>query len=134
MRVYVAGRTTDLDRVRNAQRLFESAGHEITCDWTMQVDYFTSNPDQLDDINKRACASGDLEGVLSADLVCVMMNGGMCGSYIEIGAALAAGKNVWLVGKPERDSVFFYLPGVYFILEEKLFDVIKGINPAVGQR
>lgn len=34
MRVYVAGRTTDIERVRSVIAAVEKAGHEITFDWT----------------------------------------------------------------------------------------------------
>jgi hypothetical protein len=107
MRVYVAGSTRDVERVNRVQALVRSAGWEITFDWT--------GAEGEDTVPERgaAIASREIEACVTADLTILLFPplGGGLGCWIEMGATLGAGGEVWVVD-PGRDSVFWQHPRV----------------------
>lgn len=127
MNVYVAGRTTDLKRVRQVQYLCKQAGWNITYDWTQNIDEQSvrAEADGTDAHMLATYALNDVDGVRRADVVIVMCNPALIGTLIEVGMAIAWGKRIWLCGDTDRDSVFFYLPNFEkFTSELDLFDHI----------
>lgn len=134
MRIYVAGRTTDVENVRRVQQLCLDAGHEITHDWTRgegvtperlaaagKGRVFAEIPDE----QKRRFADQDLVGAGSAQLIIAVASPGWWGTMIEIGIGLVCGRAIWLVGPVERNSVFFYLDNFRrFDRIEKLADAL----------
>lgn len=92
MRVYVATKFEAKDRARRVMRALEDAGHEITHDWTREED--GDGEDFL-----RACALADLAGVLSSDALVLLVEPGMRGAFVELGAALARGVRVVVSGE-----------------------------------
>lgn len=111
MNVYVASSTKNIPTVRRIQHTALAYGHRITSDWTKAVERYGENPgvDTLDKAIAKECALEDARGVRGADLVIVLCHPDMRGTWIEIGMALAWQIPVWLVGEPERDSVFFQI-------------------------
>lgn len=114
MKVYVAGRTNMIDQVRVLQRLVTNHGHEITFDWTAVIEAIggDSNEKNIAPTAQRANAIKDMVGVQDCDVLIMQCGPGMCGTLIEVGMALALGKKVWIIGSPERESVFFHLDNV----------------------
>lgn len=118
MRVYVAGRTTEIDRVRSVQRMFTERGHTITFDWTGEEGEIRKGW-RGTDAEPRGNLLANLErgAVISADLVVLCwrdgdgQRAGMVGALIEVGMGLADATETWIIA-PSRDSVFFCLPEV----------------------
>lgn len=117
MRVYVAGSLADVVAVQEAQSAVESAGHEVTHDWTRGLDValedYAEDPDAAGRVGRT-----DLLGVLRADaLVLVANEHPGRGMFVELGAALACvekGQNmqVVVVGSLTAGSVFYFHPAV----------------------
>jgi nucleoside 2-deoxyribosyltransferase len=130
VRIYVAGRTNDIKRVREMQDLCRKAGHEITEDWTQNVNAQAIRAEDdgvtLPSEFKRY-AMNDVRGVRSADMIVVMCGPALLGTAIEIGIAIEREIPVVLVGETDRDSVFFYLPNV--VRFESAWAVYRFIKP-----
>lgn len=135
MKVYVAGSTRDLDRVRSVQNLARSLNHEITFDWTgsegeIRID---GSWDVAHETGSRV-AQTEIAACLSADLTILLFppNGGGLGCWIEMGASLASGSQVWVVS-PGRDSVFWQHPLVSrFSTLEDLSHMLTEVSKSVA--
>jgi nucleoside 2-deoxyribosyltransferase len=116
MRVYVAGKTGDFERVRLVQGACVDNGHTITYDWTSAVPdgVWVSESEEavVAPAQKAIFGENDMRGVRTADLLIALPHDRLVGTYIEIGMALAWNLDVWLLGDWPRDSVFFYLDNV----------------------
>ena len=102
--VYVAGNFRyDRYTVTDIAGVFEDHGYHITYKW-----YAEMAP------SKQAKAAADLQGVLSADTLIVLMrqHRNYRGTWVEIGVALAAGMSVYMIGSVNSDLVFLHLPAV----------------------
>lgn len=139
MKIYVAGKTHDWERVRRVQDACKRLGHEITFDWTRTVE--SVGPDTGHEFGaltpefKAQCGADDRQGVLDADLTIALIDHEhITGTLIEIGIALGTGREVWLVGQPVRDSVFYYLPEVQhkFLSEFELIDYMPWATSGAG--
>lgn len=99
MKVYLAGnpRSSDCSAAMDAVR---GAGHEITHDWMR-----ATLP------SRQAIAEADLAGVRACEVLILLDAERGWGMYVELGAAVALGKPVYVVGVKYR-QVFFDLPGV----------------------
>lgn len=133
MRVYVAGRITELDKVREVQDGLRERGHEITHDWARAVPETALRAGgvgaaylAVPDIDKLRYAVDNLSGVLRAEIVIAVCGLGWVGTYIEIGAAMGRGTPVVIIGTPERESVFWHLSLVQRI------DNLSDLWPIVG--
>ena len=112
--VYVAGSTRDTERVNAVQDIAKAFGWTVTFDWTgaegeIRTDgSWDSAPDQGARIARR-----EVEACRDADLIILLFppSGGGLGCWIEMGAGLATGAEIWVVG-PQRDSVFWQHPAV----------------------
>lgn len=113
--MYVAGHLADSAAVANAQRAVVSAGHELTHDWSQDLEVTTdyaSRPEHSTQI-----AEADLSGVMLADAVIVIASSPEPGRglFVELGAALARAemgllRHVVAVGTIVHESVFYYHP------------------------
>lgn len=113
MRVYVAGKWEDRERVRKIQQWLLAAGHEITCDWTCH-DF---GPDGVkgNEEDFQAIALEDIEAVKRADAVVAVMERPYAykGLYVEIGACLAQGTPVYVLGDAGDSCIFMHHPLVH---------------------
>ena len=102
LKIYVAGKLEDKDRVRVIQAMLRNAGHEITVDWTTNSQ------------NSRVQAIKDLRGVADADILVAVFEKDLPykGTYVELGAALALGKPVYILGPNARKCIFLKHPNV----------------------
>jgi hypothetical protein len=117
VKVYVAGHLADRATVTEAQRAVVAAGHELTHDWTQDLECTTdygSRPELSAQI-----AGADLGGVMLADAVLVITSSPEPGRglFVELGAALARAemgllRHVVAVGPIVHESVFYYHPRV----------------------
>jgi hypothetical protein len=113
MRIYVAGRWTRKEEVRDVQDALRLQGHAITHDWTAADD----PPAHWTDEKKAAYlgdqAGADLRGVLDADAVVILHDDTGRGLFVEFGAALASSRRplIVVIGAPEHVGacVFYFL-------------------------
>lgn len=122
--VYIAtslDRAADHNLVRDA---LAKLGIACSYDWTVHGSVAAQGADRL-----REVALLELGGVLRADLVIVLLPGGK-GTHAELGAALAAGKQVLLHAQDPGDyapfgrtCVFYHHPHVIPL------DTTKGLRP-----
>lgn len=108
MRFYVAAKYCDRDAVRIVYGDLIDRGHSITCDWTNHDIY----PEDAPLEKKAEFAIDDIEGVRNADAVIAIFieERHQRGALIEIGAALALGKPVMIVGEHEASSTLLQHP------------------------
>lgn len=94
MKVYVAGSSKELGRVKAAIQLLRDYGHEVTHDWPALVEQVGSaNPD-VDDDTRARWAWADLRGVADAKALWLLVpavDGG--GAYFESGYLLGMQMN-----------------------------------------
>lgn len=115
-KIYVASRLENADAVRHAQALCLEYGHELTYDWTPHF-YAVQRGEKVD---LGLVAAEDLEGVLEADALILLSHPGIKGALVEVGAALATGARVVVVGDPVAagcDNVFLHLPEVVHLFD-----------------
>jgi len=112
MRFYIATRLERAAEHRIVRDVLIAAGHEITYDWT------THGSVQCDGIARiRDVAVAETHGVLLANIVIVLLPGGR-GTRVELGLAIAAGKDVLLHttdaglldGRSGRTCAFYHHP------------------------
>lgn len=137
--VYVAGSTRDTGRVNLVQNMVRALGWTITFDWTGPegeirnprggADFenmaggWAEAPEKGAEISLReirACRDADLTILLFPP------QGGGLGCWIEMGATLASGGEVWVV-EPGRDSVFWMHPNV------RLFPRLSDVAAELGR-
>ena|SRR5437762_12072580 len=104
LKVYVAGKVEDKERVREIQTQLRQVGHTITLDWT------TASQDS------RQQALKDIRGVADADVFVGVFEEDYAyrGTLVEMGAALALGKPVYILGNATtvRRCIFMKHPNV----------------------
>lgn len=133
LRVYVAGRTGDLDRVNRVQEICRDAGCVISFDWTgpegdIRTDWRREVP-RASELAKR-----ELDAVATSDalVICGPDPHGGLGCFIETGMAMAYGLPIFVI-EPVRESVFWYLPRVVKCQEGYLKEVLEALAmKAVG--
>lgn len=91
MRVYVAGSSKEIPRVRAMQATLVALGCTITHDWTKQVEDYGAGADQLSAADKRRFARLDLDGIANAAMVVFLQSpvASSRGMWVEIGYAVA---------------------------------------------
>ncbi|WP_166134541.1 hypothetical protein [Nocardioides ochotonae] len=118
MRIYVAGPLTDIAAVQAVQAAVMAAGHELALDWTRAPDVTLVEDYGSAPALSASLASDDLEAVLRADAVLVVMSEEEGkGMFVELGAALARAhrgelQHVVLLGPISQESVFYFHPAV----------------------
>lgn len=68
--MYVAGQLADKTAVADAQRAVLAAGHDLTHDWTQDLEFTTDYASRPED--SAHIAQTDLTGVMAADAVVVI--------------------------------------------------------------
>ena len=110
--VYFAARYTRLPELNRYRGELEALGFDVTSRWLTVA----SRPpgDALSEEDWRTLAVIDQEDVLAADTVVCFSedagSGGNGGRHVELGMALALGKQVVVVGR--REHIFHRLPEV----------------------
>lgn len=106
MKIYVAGKWKDRERVSDIMQILRGMGHEITCDWTGHKCEDAAYPQQY-------CAD-DVQGVKDADLYLgiFIATYHYRGALVEMGIALGVGIPVWLFGDKADGCIFSNHPSV----------------------
>jgi nucleoside 2-deoxyribosyltransferase len=102
MRIYIAGHDQEIARI--IARQLESDGHYITSTW-LDEEPFMAYDDPLIDVGVKAhIAINDLLEVKDSDAVVTFASRDKVtgGKFIEIGAAIASGLPVYLIGRQEN--------------------------------
>lgn len=102
MKVYVAGKWTEIEVIHRVQEKLQEQGHTITHDWTRvegMKDQLTFTPEQELEYDTR-CAILDVNGVKDADLLFVVMTDkeyAYRGTFTEVGCGLGLSKQIVIV-------------------------------------
>jgi hypothetical protein len=94
-----------------------SAGHTLTYDWTIGEQL---SPEQ---------AVRDLNGVIESDFLAVLAERNLAykGAYVELGAALASGKPVYIIGQGMDECLFLKHPLVSYVAGvEEIIERLRG--------
>lgn len=121
MKIYVA---SSLRNKENASALIEMckrAGCTITYDWTGHGQIDAKETDKI-----AAVARGELQGVLDCDVLLLLLPGRL-GSHVELGAALAMKKIVFIIGhthNPDGSPSFYSLPEINHVSSMAEIDIL----------
>lgn len=85
MRIYVAGKLENAARIQEVQRALEKQGHVISYDWTTHGSIGHEGMERVAQV-----AENERRGVMTADLVIVILPGGR-GTHAELGMAIGYG-------------------------------------------
>ena len=94
MKIYIATRIENAEAARSLATDLISKGHEITYPWWEHGAVYASGAARIKEV-----ATFELNGVERADAVIAILPGGR-GTHVEIGAGIAGGKRVILLGDP----------------------------------
>ena len=123
MKFYVAGKWQDRFAVQKIHQALIDRGHEITVDWTNHVD--PQNQSILREWSER-----DIEGSTQCDTYIGVFRRKVVytGALVEMGAALAAGRRVWIIGNEIDSCIFMNHPLVVkFPSVKTMLRVLDGI-------
>ncbi len=127
-RIYIAGSTSSVEKVRIIRDLVLKTGHIVTFDWTLTKEEggegeirttWQNEPGRAEELS-----SCERRAVERADVLIINIDKfiGGPGKWIEYGMAAARKIPIWIYHRGEypegRDSVFFYLPEVLAIDNE----------------
>lgn len=103
MRVYVAGSSKEIPRVRAIMTALRLAGHVITHDWTPLVERFGSDgaaqERALTPADLAKCAAADIHAIDDAERVVMLWPRTKSeGAYVELGIAIGIGRPVTVSG------------------------------------
>jgi len=117
MKVYVASRFSNREKVKNVMELFRKRGHEITVDWTSHKDLgdrgFLGNEKVAEKYAKE-----DIDGVRNCDVFVLLTTADIgAGMHTELGVAILSnilfGKpRIFVVGEHLNNCVFYFHPVV----------------------
>lgn len=125
MKVYVASKLANAEQVKSFHSLLRQAGFEVTYDWTTHGYIDNSDVDL-----KKGIAQSEMNGVIAADFVVVLLPGGF-GTHIEIGIALALDIPIVLIGLDRTQPT----PSFYFLDSITTFDSpTEGIDFLLAHR
>jgi nucleoside 2-deoxyribosyltransferase len=132
-RVYVAGATREVGRVRAVQGYVRSAGYAVTYDWTEGLEAQTVAECDMPDEQARAIAWRCLDGVADADVIvlCAPKYVPTRGAWAELGYAVALKRGIVVLGEGNRVSIFTRL-GHVFLRDD--VQVAEGIVEALAYR
>ena len=102
MKLYVAGKWEEAERVREVMWALVDAGHTITFDWTRN--------EQMSE----AAAESDWDGVMKADALVLVVEKDLPykGAMAEFGMAVARRIPIYVIGSHNDSNIFMRLPFV----------------------
>ena len=129
MKIYVAAKFSDKERVKEVYALLKQAGHAITHEWVHNKPSFPFNENAE---FTAQCAQEDINGVLAAEVFILLTHAEpSMGASAELGAAIAAyihfkKSYVYVVGPHFNTNFCFYHPVVR--QKDSIEDVLKDLN------
>ena len=129
MKIYVASKFNNQEKVKKVYEKLRERGHEITVDWTKhkKVNPYKNNPKMSEKYSKE-----DMNGVRDADVfVLLTTEKPGKGMFVELGTAVIlnamTGKpKIYVIGDHNTQPMFYFHPGVARV--DRIEDVIKGIK------
>jgi hypothetical protein len=126
-RFYIASSLDNAPMVRRLASVLLSHGHVLTYDWTAHGAVYRAEQTASENVAvMQETARREIKGVTSADIVIVLLPGGR-GTHIEMGAALASGKRVLVVGCTDKVAgagpnpcAFYFHPRVQHVRADHL--------------
>lgn len=111
MKIYVAGKVSDIERVNSVQERLRSLGHTITMDWTKFDVRMNSSNFTCDELSKfrGECGERDINGVINADLLLVLMFDpcyAYRGTFCEIGCGLGLKKEIIIICPVDNNTYY----------------------------
>jgi hypothetical protein len=134
VKLYIASRFGNYERVRAFIDDATEAGHEITHDWTRTEEFDEwghpqgGDGSQLPREEQARHAQADLNAAAAADVVVLLPVPDMGGAYVEVGYALAHGRRVIVAGVG-RFLIFWGLPAVEVLPDEAAARRALGMVP-----
>lgn len=133
MKVYLAGASADIDVCEAFMADLRRAGCTITVDWcaAIRAEAARGNTDRtLSHLDRRHYAAADLEGVMMADVVWLLIPpaGRSIGCWVELGAALSSTTRQVVVSGDFRASIFLDLADHRFAHHGDAFAFITGLR------
>lgn len=121
LKIFLASSWLNKNTAKHTMERLIAAGHSITYDWTV-------HPATEDTYVLARQSVADLSGVNDAD-VFILLWPGRLGSSAELGAALAFGKQVIIVGNvPVLDFIYANYPGVIIVdTVQKAIEVVASM-------
>uniref|UniRef100_A0A6M3K5D4 Putative nucleoside deoxyribosyltransferase n=1 Tax=viral metagenome TaxID=1070528 RepID=A0A6M3K5D4_9ZZZZ len=115
---YLGGKYEERHQIKDMAHKLVEMGYEWTCDWTKHWDLTFA----------QFYAQEDIKGVLDADFVIFKKDNDhkYKGTWVEMGAALASGKPVYIVGHAGDSCLFIKHPLVEQF--ENFNDLFEYIN------
>lgn len=123
MKIYVAGKWSDRDYVKQIMKTLESKGHTITCDWTHHKYEDEAAP-------QKYCQDGVL-GVITAEVYVGVFahEYNYRGALVEFGIALGHGKPCVFLGHQQDGCIFSNHPLVVVVNTiEELVNLLEFIE------
>jgi len=123
VRFFIAGRWSDRNRVRELIYAARERGHEVTHDWTIK-----DVPDKSF-VELQECALNDLDGVRRCDAFVFLADQEFQfrGAYTELGAAIALGKPVFIIGSCADKNIYVHHPLVRKVGSlMEVFEIVDG--------
>jgi len=117
MKIYVAGKFQEYERVRSFMRRVRTKNHFISHDWTRTTEFDdnghpkTEKETDLSLQDQIKFATDDFNGVKTAELFIQLGHPELNGAMVEFGIALQRGIPCWIVD-PKKHTIFYNLPGV----------------------
>ena len=96
MKFYIGGKWYDKKAIQSVMQQVRQAGHTITHDWTTYEAKYTDKAQKM-----TVCSAKDIEGVRNCDIFVALMTDPEYpyrGTFTELGAAIALGKMVYVIG------------------------------------
>ena len=107
VRLFVSGKVGADEEVSAVMAALTAAGHEITLDWTT-VPHL--RPYDENAVASREAAAVDIDAIRDAEALVLIPHAKGIGMYVELGAALAYGKPVYVIATSPSESMFFHHP------------------------
>ncbi len=126
MKICIAARFGEKDKVRDLYEKFQNKGHEIIVDWTI---YKPAKPYGDNSDISRGYSVEDIDGARNCDIFVILTDEAGTGMYIELGAAIASnlekGKpDIYAVGENNSCSMFYFHPSVRCVSSvEEIFEL-----------
>jgi len=132
---------TSLSRIKEhhlVRDMLHSEGYKITYDWTSHGSARTISTERLAEV-----AELEIEGVLEADFVIVLLPGGK-GTHTEFGMALASGKPIIIHSEDpapfqlgEQTVAFYHVPNITHICcplssPQAILEAVKGLFSTIS--
>ncbi len=125
MKIYIAARFGEKERVQDLYKKFQDKGHEISIDWTTH-----KSIKPYEDHPGLACSYSveDINGAKNCDVFIILTDEAGTGMYVELGIAIASnlerGKpDIYAVGEFNSRCMFYFYPSIKCV--NSIEDVLK---------